>query len=83
MGGCEVGGVSGGVETLGNERRGGHDVMHIPSTFVTWNRVYIWYLDCRDRKDCNIAKPDPSIVRGSDRKPILKFVPSAENLQSN
>ena len=29
------------------------------------------------------AKPDPSIARGSGRKPILRFVPAAGILQSN
>ena len=32
---------------------------------------------------CSLAKPDPSIARGSGRKPILRFVPTAEILQSN
>ena len=31
----------------------------------------------------SLAKPDPSIAQGSGRKPILRFVPAAEILQSN
>ena len=31
----------------------------------------------------SLAKPDPSIVRGSGRKPILRLVPAAGILQSN
>ena len=31
----------------------------------------------------SLAKPDPSIARGSGRKPILRFVPAAGILQSN
>ena len=31
----------------------------------------------------SLAKPDPSTARGSDRKPILRFVPAAGILQSN
>ena len=31
----------------------------------------------------SLAKPDPSLARGSGRKPILRFVPAAGILQSN
>ena len=31
----------------------------------------------------SLAKPDPSIARGSGRKPILRYVPAAGILQSN